>query len=143
MHNLETPEVTERRLKLELRLAKLDETKACQENFIQYVKKVWPEFINGAHHTMIAKKFEDIANGKNKRLIINMPPRHTKSEFASFLLPSWIIGRDPRTKIIQTTHTAELAVNFGRKVRNLLDTCLLYTSPSPRDRQKSRMPSSA
>ena len=122
MHNLETPEVTERRLKLELRLAKLDETKACQENFIQYVKKVWPEFINGAHHTMIAKKFEDIANGKNKRLIINMPPRHTKSEFASFLLPSWIIGRDPRTKIIQTTHTAELAVNFGRKVRNLLDT---------------------
>jgi predicted phage terminase large subunit-like protein len=71
---------------------------------------------------MIAKKFEDIANGKNKRLIINMPPRHTKSEFASFLFPSWIIGRDPRTKIIQTTHTAELAVNFGRKVRNLLDT---------------------
>ena len=122
MEHLETPEVTERRLKLELRLAKLDETKACQENFIPYVKKVWPEFINGAHHTMIAKKFEDIANGKNKRLIINMPPRHTKSEFASFLLPSWIIGRDPRTKIIQTTHTAELAVNFGRKVRNLLDT---------------------
>jgi len=122
MEYLETPEVTERRLKLELRLAKLDETKSCQESFIQYVKKVWPEFINGAHHTMIAKKFEDIANGKNKRLIINMPPRHTKSEFASFLLPSWIIGRDPKTKIIQTTHTAELAVNFGRKVRNLLDT---------------------
>ena len=73
MEHLETPEVTERRLKLELRLAKLDETKACQDNFIQYVKKVWPEFINGAHHTMIAKKFEDIATGKNKRLIINMP----------------------------------------------------------------------
>ena len=122
MKKLEIPEVTERRLKLELRLAQLDVTKACQEDFIQYVKKVWPEFINGAHHTMVAKKFEDIANGKNKRLIINMPPRHTKSEFASFLLPSWIIGRDPKTKIIQTTHTAELAVNFGRKVRNLLDT---------------------
>ena len=122
MYEMETSEVTERRLKLELRLAKLDETKSCQESFIQYVKKVWPEFINGAHHTMIAKRFEDIANGKNKRLIINMPPRHTKSEFASFLFPSWIIGRDPKTKIIQTTHTAELAVNFGRKVRNLLDT---------------------
>ena len=122
MYEMETPEVTERRLKLELRLAKLDETKSCQESFIQYVKKIWPEFIHGAHHTMIAKRFEDIANGKNKRLIINMPPRHTKSEFASFLFPSWIIGRDPKTKIIQTTHTAELAVNFGRKVRNLLDT---------------------
>ena len=71
---LEPPEVTDRRLKLELRLAKLNETKACQEDFIQYVKKVWPEFINGSHHTMIAKKFEAIANGTNKRLIINMPP---------------------------------------------------------------------
>jgi len=121
MQKIETPEATDRRLKLELRLAQLDENKACQEDFIKYVKKVWPEFINGTHHTIVAKKFEDIANGKNKRLIINMPPRHTKSEFASFLLPSWIIGRNPKTKIIQTTHTAELAVNFGRKVRNLLD----------------------
>ena len=122
MLRAETPEIEERRLKLQLRLAQLEEVKACQDDFLQYVKKVWPEFIVGAHHRMIAKKFEDIATGKNKRLIINMPPRHTKSEFASYLLPSWIIGRAPKTKIIQTTHTAELAVNFGRKVRNLLDT---------------------
>ena len=122
MDGFETPQVAERRLKLELRLAQLDETKGCREDFIKFVKKMWPDFINGTHHTMIAKKFEDIATGKNKRLIINMPPRHTKSEFASYLFPSWIIGRDPKTKIIQTTHTAELAVNFGRKVRNLLDT---------------------
>ncbi len=122
MDGFETPQVAERRLKLELRLAQLDETQGCREDFIKFVKKMWPDFINGAHHTMIAKKFEDIATGKNKRLIINMPPRHTKSEFASYLFPSWIIGRAPKTKIIQTTHTAELAVNFGRKVRNLLDT---------------------
>ena len=122
MLRAETPEIEERRLKLQLRLAQLEEVKTCQDDFLAYVKKVWPEFIVGAHHRMIAKKFEDIATGKNKRLIINMPPRHTKSEFASYLLPSWIIGRAPKTKIIQTTHTAELAVNFGRKVRNLLDT---------------------
>jgi len=76
---------------------------------------------------MIAKKFEDIATGKIKRLIINMPPRHTKSEFASYIFPSWIIGREPKTKIIQTTHTAELAVNFGRKVRNLIDSDMYQT----------------
>ena len=120
----ETPEITERRLKLELRLAQLEETKGCRDDFLRYVRKVWPEFIAGAHHHIVAEKFEDIATRKNKRLIINMPPRHTKSEFASYLLPSWIIGREPRTKIIQTTHTAELAVNFGRKVRNLIDTDL-------------------
>ena len=54
-----------------------------------------------------------------KRLIINMPPRHTKSEFASYLLPAWFLGKYPDKKVIQTAHTAELAVGFGRKVRNL------------------------
>jgi len=100
----------------------MGEVEGCRNDFLKYVHKIWPEFIVGAHHKMIAKKFEDIANGKIKRLIINMPPRHTKSEFASYLLPSWVIGREPKTKIIQTTHTAELAVNFGRKVRNLIAT---------------------
>ena len=56
-----------------------------------------------------------------KRLIINMAPRHTKSEFASFLFPAWFMGRDPKKKIIQATHTTELAVNFGRKTKNLIE----------------------
>jgi predicted phage terminase large subunit-like protein len=51
-----------------------------------------------------------------------MPPRHTKSEFASFLLPAWMIGRNPKLKIIQTTHTTELAVRFGRKAKHLIDS---------------------
>jgi predicted phage terminase large subunit-like protein len=50
-----------------------------------------------------------------------MPPRHTKSEFASYLLPAWFLGKYPHKKVIQTSHTAELAVGFGRKVRNLVD----------------------
>jgi len=62
-----------------------------------------------------------VAEGKTKRLIINMPPRHTKSEFASYLLPSWFLGKFPHKKVIQTAHTAELSVGFGRKVRNLVD----------------------
>ena len=51
-----------------------------------------------------------------------MPPRHTKSEFASFLLPAWMVGRDPKLKIIQATHTGELAVRFGRKAKHLIDS---------------------
>jgi predicted phage terminase large subunit-like protein len=50
-----------------------------------------------------------------------MPPRHTKSEFASFLFPAWMIGKNPNMKIIQATHTTELAVNFGRKTKNLIE----------------------
>jgi predicted phage terminase large subunit-like protein len=70
----------------------------------------------------MAKAFERVANGELKRLIINMPPRHTKSEFASYLLPAWFLGKFPNKKIIQSSNTAELAVGFGRKVRNLVDS---------------------
>jgi len=104
---------------LEQQLRKLD---LAEKRFIPFVKHVWPEFIEGDHHRKIAKKFEDIANGKIKRLIVNMPPRHTKSEFASYLFPAWMVGKNPKLKVIQTTHTGELAVRFGRKMKNLVDT---------------------
>ena len=93
-----------------------------QNQFLSFVKSMWPGFISGRHHAVMAKKFEEIASGKLKRLIINCPPRHTKSEFASFLLPAWFLGKFPNKKVIQTSHTAELAVGFGRKVRNLVDS---------------------
>jgi len=109
-------------LRLKLRLAQLQKVEDCQNNFLNFVQAMWPEFIQGNHHKTIAKKLEEIAEGKIKRLIINMPPRHTKSEFASFLFPAWMIGRNPAMKIIQATHTTELAVNFGRKVKNLIET---------------------
>jgi predicted phage terminase large subunit-like protein len=91
---------------------------------------MWPGFIHGRHHAVMASKFEEIAAGKLKRLIINMPPRHTKSEFASYLLPAWFLGRFPGKKIIQSSNTAELAVGFGRKVRNLVDSDV-YTKVFP------------
>jgi predicted phage terminase large subunit-like protein len=94
----------------------------ARSDFMAYVKYVWPNFIHGRHHEKMAAAFQRVAEGKVKRLIINMPPRHTKSEFASYLLPSWFLGMFPDKKIIQTSHTAELAVGFGRKVRNLVDS---------------------
>ena len=93
----------------------------AREDFLQYTKAVWADFIEGRHHKIMAEKFNRVARGELKRLIINMPPRHTKSEFASYLLPSWLMGRNPKLKIIQATHTGELAVRFGRKARNLMN----------------------
>jgi predicted phage terminase large subunit-like protein len=94
----------------------------AQGDFMKFVAEMWPGFIHGRHHKVMARKFEEIAEGKIKRLIINMPPRHTKSEFASYLLPAWFLGKYPGKKIIQTSNTAELAVGFGRKVRNLVSS---------------------
>ena len=92
----------------------------CSDNFLSFVKEMWAAFIEGYHHKIMSDAFNDVKNGKLKRLIINMPPRHTKSEFASYLLPAWFLGCFPEKKIIQVAHTAELAVGFGRKVRNLV-----------------------
>ena len=100
----------------------LHERDEYQGNFLKFVKHVWPSFIAGNHHRIFAEKLEKVARGELKRLIVNMPPRHTKSEFASYLFPAWVMGQRPETKIIQATHTAELAVGFGRKVKNLIDS---------------------
>jgi predicted phage terminase large subunit-like protein len=105
-----------------IRLEKLKARELHQEKFIKFVEKVWPTFISGAHHKRMAEAFERVANGTCKRLIINMPPRHTKSEFASYLLPAWFLGKFPHKKVIQSSNTGELAVGFGRKVRNLVDS---------------------
>jgi len=105
-----------------IKLEKLKDRELCQEKFIKFVERVWPTFISGAHHKRMADAFERVANGTCKRLIINMPPRHTKSEFASYLLPAWFLGKFPHKKVIQASNTGELAVGFGRKVRNLVDS---------------------
>ena len=104
------------------RLRDMEESEASQKNFLKFVNSVWGDFIEGSHHRVFAQKLQDVADGKLKRLIVNMPPRHTKSEFASYHFPAWLVGRNPKLKIIQTTHTGELAMNFGRKMRNLIDS---------------------
>jgi predicted phage terminase large subunit-like protein len=115
----------EQRKRLESLMAEINLRKTrerAQLEFIPYVESVWPDFISGAHHRRIAKIFERIADGELKRVIINLGPRHTKSEFASYLLPSWFFGRFPKRKVMQISNTGELAEGFGRKVRNLVDS---------------------
>ncbi len=116
------PDAQKEFLKLAMKLDEKTKQDKVHNDFLGFVKHVWPEFIEGKHHKKIAEKFNRLARGEIKRLIINMPPRHTKSEFASFLLPSWMVGRKPDLKIIQTTHTTELAIRFGRKAKTLIDS---------------------
>ena len=109
-------------LMLQERLSLLETQDKAKESFMEYIRYIWPGFIEGDHHRLIADKLTRVAKGELKRLIVNMPPRHTKSEFASIYFPSWAMGLKPDMKIMQTTHTADLSINFGRKVRNLMDS---------------------
>jgi len=120
MNNLE--QLDTQTLKYILKNKLLEKQEDTQSDFLKFVKAVWPEFIEGNHHKIYAEKLNRIANGELKRLIVNMPPRHTKSEFASHLFPAFFMGRHPNAKLIQTTHTGELAIRFGRKAKNLIES---------------------
>jgi predicted phage terminase large subunit-like protein len=103
---------------------RLETREEATNKFMAFVDHVYEGFITGRHHRIMADAFERIARGELKRLIINMPPRHTKSEFGSYMLPSWLMGRNPKLKVIQANHNTDLATRFGRKVRDLIDNPL-------------------
>ncbi len=119
--NPKTPPEIKRKAK-EL-LAKYDEfltQEIGKMSFLDFIKHVYPGYKVGPHHAKLAQIFEDIAAGKKKRVIVNIAPRHGKSELISYLAPAWFLGKYPQKKVIMASHTADLAVNFGRRVRNLV-----------------------
>ena len=95
--------------------------KKAQTDPIEFAKRVYPGFKVGPHHRKLAKIFQDVVEGRKKRVIINIAPRMGKSEFSSYLFPAYFLGNFPEKKIIMGTHTASLSEDFGRRVRNLID----------------------
>jgi predicted phage terminase large subunit-like protein len=73
-----------------------------------------------AHHTLIAEKLEAVERGEIDRLMINMPPRHGKSELASRRFPAWFLGRHPDRNVIAASYNSDIASDFGRQVRNIV-----------------------
>jgi predicted phage terminase large subunit-like protein len=95
---------------------------AARQDMISFAKRVYPGFKVGPHHRKLAKIFTDVIEGRKNRVIINIAPRMGKSEFSSYLFPAYFLGKYPNKKIIMGTHTASLSEDFGRKVRNLIDS---------------------
>jgi predicted phage terminase large subunit-like protein len=95
---------------------------AAKTNMLGFAQSVYPGFKIGPHHRKLAKIFTDVVEGRKKRVIINIAPRMGKSEFSSYLFPAYFLGKYPNKKIIMGTHTAGLSEDFGRRVRNLIDS---------------------
>ena len=94
----------------------------AKDSLLGFATHVYPGFKIGPHHRKLSKIFEDVIAGKKKRVIINIAPRHGKSEFSSYLFPAYFLGKFPEKKVIMGTHTAGLSEDFGRRVRNLIDS---------------------
>ena len=97
---------------------------ACYDDLIEFCKHMQPDYKVGKHHRVLANLLMDIAAGRKDRVCVNMPPRHGKSQLVSIYFPAWFIGKYPNKKVLMVSHTADLAVDFGRKVRNLIDSDL-------------------
>jgi len=72
------------------------------------------------HHKSVAQGLEMVERGEIKRLVIQMPPRHGKSQLASINFPAWFLGRNPDKEIITASYASDLATDFGTKTRDLV-----------------------
>jgi len=95
---------------------------AAKTSLLGFATQIYPGFKIGPHHRKLSKIFTDVIEGKKKRVIINIAPRMGKSEFSSYLFPAYFMGHYPEKKIIMGTHTASLSEDFGRRVKNLIDS---------------------
>ena len=112
---------------------------ACRNFLIPYILRVWPRYKEAKHLMLIAKHLQAVEQGKIKRLIIAMPPRHGKSLTLSEFFPAWYMGRNPTHQIIFSTYGQKLASGFGRKVRNQMnDPIFRYLFPKCRISQDSK-----
>lgn len=95
---------------------------AAYNDLIAFCRHMQPDYIVGKHHRMLANMLMDIEQGEKDRICVNIPPRHGKSQLVSIMFPAWFLGRNPTKKVMMVSHTTDLAVDFGRKVRNLINT---------------------
>jgi len=124
LQNIDTFDASEQEEILEIAetLADRKKSEAARNDLIEFCKAMQPDYKVGKHHRILANLLMDIAEGKKDRICVNMPPRHGKSQLVSIYFPAWFIGRYPNKKVLMVSHTTDLAVDFGRKVRNLIDS---------------------
>ena len=103
-------------------LAERRAAQSCRDDLIEFCKHIQPDYKVGKHHRILADMLMSIAEGHKDRVCVNIPPRHGKSQLVSIYFPAWFIGKFPNKKVLMVSHTADLAVDFGRKVRNIIDT---------------------
>jgi predicted phage terminase large subunit-like protein len=94
----------------------------CQNDLIAFCQHMQPDYKVGKHHRVLADLLMQIAGGEKDRVCVNIPPRHGKSHRVSTYFPAWFIGKYPDKKVLMVSHTTDLAVDFGRKVRNIIDS---------------------
>jgi predicted phage terminase large subunit-like protein len=120
IHRLTADEQT-RLLSVLEELERRKHAKRCQDDLLTFCQHMDPSYVIATHHKRLAELLTNIAYGLKDRIAVSIPPRHGKSHLISTLFPAWFLGKFPNKKVLMVSHTGDLAVDFGRKVRNLID----------------------
>jgi predicted phage terminase large subunit-like protein len=83
-----------------------------------FTKRMFPDYQQAEHIDTLVAELEAAVETPGSRLIVTLPPRHSKSLHVSENLPAWYLGRHPDNRVIAASHTQELANTFSRRVRN-------------------------
>jgi len=78
------------------------------------------DLVMNGHLEVIAAKLTEVRQGKSRRLIINLPPRHLKSLMASIAFPAWCLGHDPSAQILCVSYAQDLADKLARDCRSIM-----------------------
>jgi predicted phage terminase large subunit-like protein len=130
-----TPDEQEELLKTLDEYERKRRVEAARDDLIAFCCAMQADYKVGKHHRILGDLLMEIAQGREyeydgkpvkdtgkDRICVNMPPRHGKSQLVSIYFPAWFLGRNPTMKVLMVSHTTDLAVDFGRKVRNLIST---------------------
>lgn len=94
----------------------------AQRRLASFARRMFPNYLTAPHITDLVNALEWAASTTNARLIVTMPPRHSKSLHVSELFPAWYLGKFPNNRIIAASHSAALAYTFSRRVRNYIQS---------------------
>lgn len=104
--------------------AELASRTLSRRRLLPFIKRFRPKYDAGWVHHDICRRLErfveDVAAGREPRLLLMCPPRSGKSEIASRHFPPWVLGKYPDWEIIAASHTTSLSMSFSRYIRDLL-----------------------
>lgn len=73
-------------------------------------------------HRLLAELLQNVAAGKERRVIITLPPRHGKTQLVSRSFPAHVVGNDPYRSMIIATYNDDFAKEIGKDVRTIIDS---------------------
>ena len=92
----------------------------ARQNLLAFTTYTKPDYATNWHHAELAKKLDEVAAGRCRRLMVFMPPQHGKSELVSRRFPAFLLGRNPDLRLICASHTNNLAVSLNRDVQRII-----------------------